>query len=76
MMMSDVCFKQRKIFDKETLSLSLSPIVFNLVVDMLVVLVQTTNTEGQIDSIVPHLIHGGLSILQYANGIVIFINII
>lgn len=74
MMMSDVCFKQRKIFDKETLSLS--PIVFNLVVDMLVVLVQTTNTEGQIDSIVPHLIHGGLSILQYANGIVIFINII
>lgn len=51
-----------------------SPILFNLVVDILTVLIQRANTIGPIDGIVPHLIDGGLSllILQYADDTVLF----
>jgi hypothetical protein len=45
----------------------LSPLLFNLVADMLVVLISRTKKDGQITGLVPHLVDGGLSILQYAD---------
>jgi hypothetical protein len=44
----------------------LSPIHFNLVVDMLAVLIERAKNQGFIDGLVPHLVDDGLSILQYA----------
>jgi hypothetical protein len=43
----------------------LSPILFNIVVDMLLVLINKVKADGQISGIVPHLVDDGLSILQY-----------
>jgi hypothetical protein len=52
----------------------LSPLLFNLVVDMLATLVARAKEEGQIEGLVPHLIEGGLSILQYVNGTILFMD--
>lgn len=54
----------------------LSPIVFNLIADMLSIMIQRAQLAGQIDGIVPHLIDGGLSILQYADDTILFGNMI
>jgi hypothetical protein len=45
----------------------LSPILFNLVADMLVVLIERLKNLGFLDGLVPHLVEDGLSILQYAD---------
>jgi hypothetical protein len=45
----------------------LSPILFNLVADMLVVLIERSKGMGFFDGLVPHLVEDGLSILQYAD---------
>ena len=50
----------------------LSPMLFNIVADMLAVLINRAKADGQITGIVPHLIDGGLSILQYADDTVLF----
>jgi hypothetical protein len=42
-----------------------SPILFNLVADMLVVLIERSKNLGFVDGLVPHLVEDGLSILQY-----------
>ena len=52
----------------------LSPILFNIVVDMLAVLIARAKDESQIEGIIPHLVDDGLSILQYANDTVIFLS--
>jgi hypothetical protein len=52
----------------------LSPLLFNLVVDMLATLVARAKEEGQIEGLVPHLIEGGLSILQYVNDTILFMD--
>jgi hypothetical protein len=52
----------------------LSPLLFNLVVDMLATLVARVKEEGQIEGLVPHLIEGGLSILQYVNDTILFMD--
>jgi hypothetical protein len=44
----------------------MSPILFNIVADMLVVLINWAKADGQIRGVIPHLVNDGLSILQYA----------
>jgi hypothetical protein len=39
---------------------------------MLVVLIERTKEDGQVDGLIPHLVDGGVSILQYADDTIIF----
>ena len=41
----------------------LSPLLFNLVADMLAILIARAREDGQISGLIPHLIDDGLSIL-------------
>ena len=50
----------------------LSPILFNIVVDMLAILIERAKNNGQIAGVVPHLVDDGLSILQYADDTILF----
>ena len=50
----------------------LSPILFNIVADMLAIMIDRAKEEGQIEGVVPHLVDGGLSILQYADDTILF----
>jgi hypothetical protein len=52
----------------------LSPILFNIVADMLATLFTRATEENQFKGIVPHLILGGLSILQYADDTMVFLD--
>ena len=52
----------------------LSPILFNIVVDMLAILISQAKEAGQIQGVVPHLVDEGLSILQYADDTIIFMD--
>jgi hypothetical protein len=52
----------------------LSPILFNLVADMLTVLIERAKSLGFLDGLVPHLVEDGLSILQYADDTILFID--
>jgi retron-type reverse transcriptase len=51
----------------------LSPILFNLVADMLAVLIERSKNLGFFDGLVPHLVEDGLSILQYADDTILFL---
>jgi hypothetical protein len=51
---------------------SLSPILFNIVVDILAILINRAKGEGQILRVIPHLVDEGLSILQYADDTILF----
>ena len=42
----------------------LSPILFNIVADMLTLLINRAKANDQVHGVVPHLIDGGLSILR------------
>ena len=50
----------------------MSPILFNFVVDMLAILIGRAKEAGQVGGLVPHLVDGGVSILQYADDTIIF----
>ena len=50
----------------------LSPILFNIVVDMLAILIERAKENQQFKGVVPHLIDDGLSILQYADDTILF----
>lgn len=50
----------------------MSPMLFNIVADMLAILIERAKQEGQIAGVVPHLVDGGLSILQYADDTILF----
>uniref|UniRef100_A0A453KG56 Reverse transcriptase domain-containing protein n=1 Tax=Aegilops tauschii subsp. strangulata TaxID=200361 RepID=A0A453KG56_AEGTS len=50
----------------------MSPILFNIVVDMLTILIGRAKDDGQVGGLVPHLVDGGVSILQYADDTIIF----
>jgi hypothetical protein len=50
----------------------LSPILFNIVVDMLAILINRAKMDGQIPGVIPHILDDGLSILQYADDTVLF----
>jgi hypothetical protein len=51
----------------------MSHLLFNLIADMLTLLISRAKDNGQINGLVPHLIEGGISILQYAYDIILFI---
>uniref|UniRef100_A0A8I6YJK4 Reverse transcriptase domain-containing protein n=1 Tax=Hordeum vulgare subsp. vulgare TaxID=112509 RepID=A0A8I6YJK4_HORVV len=51
---------------------SMSPMLFNIIADMLAVLIGRTKQNGQVGELVPHLVEGGASILQYADDTIIF----
>jgi hypothetical protein len=48
--------------------------LFNIVADMLTILFARAKEENQFHGIVPHLIPEGLSILQYADDTVVFLD--
>ena len=50
----------------------MSPLLFNLVADMLAILIERAKQDGQISGLIPHLVDGGISILQYADDTIIF----
>jgi len=52
----------------------LSPILFNIVVDMLTLLINRAKANDQVHGVVPHLIDSGISILQYADDTILFID--
>jgi hypothetical protein len=41
----------------------LSPLLFNIIVDLLKVIISRAKLDGQFDRVIPHLVDGGLSIL-------------
>jgi hypothetical protein len=49
-----------------------SPLLFNIVADMLAILIARTKEDGQIDSLVPHLVDGGIYILKYSKDTIMF----
>jgi hypothetical protein len=42
------------------------------VADMLAILIARAKEDGQVDGLIPHLVDGGISILQYADDTIIF----
>jgi hypothetical protein len=50
----------------------LSHLFFNLVADMLALLINRAKEDGQNRGLVPHLVDGGISILQYADDLILF----
>jgi hypothetical protein len=52
----------------------MSPILFNIVADMLALLINRAKVEGLIRGVIPHLVDDGLSILQYADDTIIFLD--
>ena len=52
----------------------MSPILFNIVADMLALLLKRAKDDGQIRGVIPNLLDDGLSILQYADDTIIFID--
>ena len=48
--------------------------LFNIVADMLAVMIERAKVDGQIDGVVNHLVDGGLSILQYVNDTILFMD--
>lgn len=51
----------------------LSPILFNIVADMLTVFVPRARESNQVVGVAPHLVDGGMSLLQYADETVLFL---
>ncbi|WVZ94622.1 hypothetical protein U9M48_040491 [Paspalum notatum var. saurae] len=70
MMALDTTSRVRKDCDKKILS----PFLFNIVADILSILIKRTKDDNQIRAIIPHLVDDGLSILQYADDTIIFID--
>lgn len=50
----------------------LSPVLFNLVAHMLVVLIERSTKHDHFNGLVPHLVERRLSILQYADDTILF----
>jgi hypothetical protein len=39
---------------------------------MLAIMIERAKVDGQVEGVIPHLVHGGLSILQYADDTILF----
>jgi hypothetical protein len=52
----------------------MSRILFNIVADMLDLLINRAKVVGQVRGVIPHLVDDGLSILQYADDTIIFLD--
>jgi hypothetical protein len=50
----------------------LSPMLFNIMADMLAIMIEHTKSDGQIEGVIPRLVDSGLSILQYADDMILF----
>jgi hypothetical protein len=50
----------------------LSPMLFNIVADMLAIMIEHAKNDGLIEGVIPYLVDGGLSILQYADDTILF----
>jgi hypothetical protein len=64
-------FQTRKVLQQGD---PLSSILVNIVTGMLAVLIKRAKDESQISGIVPHLVEDGISILQYADDTIIFMD--
>jgi hypothetical protein len=51
----------------------LSPTLFNIIADILAILIARAKEDGQIGGLIPHLVEGGVSILQYADDTILFL---
>jgi hypothetical protein len=51
---------------------SLSPMLFNIVAGMLAVMIERAKIDGQVKGVVLHLVDDGLSILQYVDDTILF----
>jgi hypothetical protein len=49
----------------------LSPMLFNIMIDMLTNMIECAKIDG-FEGVIPHLVDGGLSILQYADDTILF----
>ena len=47
--------------------------LFNIIADMLAILIARAKEDGQIGSLIPHLFDGGIYILQYADDTILFL---
>jgi hypothetical protein len=52
----------------------MSLILFNIVADMLALLFNRAKVAGQVRGVIPHLVDDGLSILQYVDDTIIFLD--
>ena len=52
----------------------MSPVLFNIVADMLAILIKRAKDDGQIRGVIPHLVDDGLSILQYVDDTILFLD--
>ena len=52
----------------------ISPILFNIAAEMLALFIKRAKDDVQIRGVIPHLIDDGLSILQYADDTIIFLD--
>jgi hypothetical protein len=52
----------------------LSPLLFNLVADMLAIIIDRAKDNGDFRGVVPHLFDDGISILQYADDTILFMD--
>jgi hypothetical protein len=52
----------------------MSPILFNIIADMLALLFNRAKVAGQVRGVIPHLVDDGLSILQYVDDTIIFLD--
>jgi hypothetical protein len=50
----------------------MSPILFNIVADMLADLIGRAKADGQVGGLIAHPVDGGVSILQYADDTILF----
>jgi hypothetical protein len=50
----------------------LSPMLFNIVADMFAIMIKRVKSDGHIEGVIPHIVDGGLSILQYADDTILF----
>lgn len=53
---------------------SLSPILFNIVADLLLILIKRGKDNHQIRGVIPHHVDDGLSILQYKDDTILFLD--
>jgi hypothetical protein len=51
---------------------TLSPTLVNITADMLAIMIERANNEGQIEGVVLHLVDSGLSTLQYVDAKILF----
>jgi hypothetical protein len=70
MMMLDTTSKQKRAQTGDPLS----PILFNIMVDLLKVLISRAKLDEQFEGLIPHLVDGRLSILQYVDDTILFMD--